>query len=91
MIHFETVWEAAEEIAQKQSMSKNDIFLRLEYELKEYSKLENIPSKEIQTLLKTKKMGEILFMLCYLTKIDNINSYSALQTEININQPTTQS
>ena len=77
--HFEQLWEYAERISQQNTLSKQEIFLKLNEVLSEYNKLDNIPSKDIQNVLKTKQMGEILFLLCHLSRIDNINTFAALQ------------
>jgi len=81
-LHFEQLWEEAERVAEKSPTTRNELFIKLKYELEEYSKLDNIPSKEIQNILKTKKLGEILFKIAELSKVDNINTFAALQLEV---------
>jgi len=83
-ISFSELWEQAEEISKSNATSTKEIFIELEKGIKEYVKLENIPSQDIQNILKTKKFGEILFKLTELSRIDNINSYAALHMEIQI-------
>lgn len=81
-IHFEELWTQAEELSSKAPMSKEEIFIELGEDLIDYAKLDNIPSKDIRGILQTKKIGEILFKLADLSRIDNVNTYAALQLEI---------
>lgn len=80
--HFEQLWEQAEQISIKFPTSREELFMRVKQEIEEYMKLDNIPSKEIQNILKTKKMGEILYRIAELSRIDNINTFAALQLEV---------
>lgn len=89
--HFESLWEEAEKATEKHPTTKNELFVALKQEIDEYAKLENIPSKEIQNILKTKKLGEILFKLTELSRTDNINTYAALQMEVQIAEKINQS
>jgi len=82
--HFEEIWEESEMLSSNNPTDREQLFSNLESDLKEYVKLENIPSQDIQNILKTKKFGEILFKLTELSRIDNINSYAALHMEIQI-------
>jgi hypothetical protein len=81
-LHFEQLWEEAEQVAEKAPTARDELFIKLKYEIEEYAKLDNIPSKEIQNILKTKKLGEILFKIAELSKVDNINTFAALQLEV---------
>lgn len=81
-MHFEELWEEAERVSEKSPIPRDELFIKLKYELEEYAKLDNIPSKEIQNILKTKKLGEILFKIAELSRVDNINTFAALQLEV---------
>ena len=80
--HFEHLWERAEEVSATQYPIKNELFNKLKQDIDDYLKLEDIPSNDIKSTLKTKKMGEILFKLATLSKLDNVNTYAALQLEV---------
>lgn len=80
--HFEELWEEAEKASEKFTINKEVLFNKLAQEIEEYAKLDNIPSKEIQKILKTKKLGEILFKIAELSRIDDINTFVALQLEV---------
>jgi hypothetical protein len=82
MKHFEELWQEAEKASEKQPLTREELFLKLKLEIEEYSKLDNIPSKDIQNILKTKKLGEILFKIAELSRVDNINTFAALQLEV---------
>lgn len=89
MMHFEELWELSEKTSTKLSDTQEEILFKLTQDLKEYEKLNNVPSKEIQNILRTKKLGEILFKITQISRIDNINSYAALHTEIKIAEKST--
>lgn len=80
--HYEQLWEAAEQSSIENTSTKNEILIAIKEELQKYLQIDNIPSKEIQNILKTKKMGEILFKLAQISRIDNINTFAALQMEV---------
>ena len=80
--HFEELWQEAEKASEKLSTVKETLFVKLTQDLEEYAKLDNIPSKEIAKILKTKKLGEILFKIAELSRVDDINTFAALQLEI---------
>lgn len=82
MKHFEELWEDAEKASEKCPTSREELFIKIKSELEEYYKLDNILSKEIQNILKTKKLGEILFKIAELSRVDNINTFAALQLEV---------
>lgn len=82
--HFEELWEDAEKASASRPSNRQELYISLEQEIKEYSKLDSIPSKEIQTILKSKKLGEILFKISELSRLDNINTFAALQLEVQI-------
>lgn len=89
--HFEEIWNKAEELAQQQLNTKDEIYLKIQESIKEYAKFDAIPSEEIKVILKTKKLGEVLFEIAKLTKLDNINSWAALDMEIKITEKSNQS
>lgn len=80
--HFEELWEEAEKASEKLPINRDTLFIKLTQEIEEYAKLDNIPSKEIAKILKTKKLGEILFKIAELSRVDDINTFVALQLEI---------
>jgi hypothetical protein len=82
--HFEEIWEDAEKASTKQPTGREELYIKIEQEMREYAKLDIIPSKEIQNILKTKKLGEILFKISELSRLDNINTFAALQLEVQI-------
>lgn len=82
--HFEELWEDAEKASAKRPTNREELYVKLEHEFKEYAKLDSIPSKEIQSILKSKKLGEILFKVAELSRLDNINTFAALQLEVQI-------
>jgi hypothetical protein len=91
MEHFEDLWTRAEKATEKHPTTREELLIKLEQDLKEYQKLDSIPSPDIQSILKTKKLGELLFKLTEISRVDNINTYAALQMEVQIaeklNQP----
>ncbi len=82
MIHFEELWQNAEKASEKYPTSRDELFIKIKSEIEEYNKLDNILSLDIQNILKTKKMGEILFRIAELSRIDNINTFAALQLQV---------
>lgn len=84
MKHFEEVWTKAEEVSAQDHLSREEIYLKLQDDLREYSKFDAVPSNEIKKILKTKKLGEILFEVTKLSRLDNVNSWAALDMEIRI-------
>ncbi len=82
MKHFEELWEDAEKASEKYPISREELFIKIKSEIEEYYKLDNIISKDIQNILKTKKLGEILFKIAELSRVDNINTFAALQLEV---------
>lgn len=84
VLHYEQVWEQAEQATLKNPMLRSELFIKIKQEIDEYAKLDNIPSKEIQNVLKTKKLGEILFKISELSRVDDINTYAALLMEVQL-------
>ena len=82
--HFEELWQDAENASVKNSLTKEELFMKLDESLKDYAKLDNVPSKDIRNILQTKKLGEILYGLAELSRIDNVNTYAALQLEVQV-------
>lgn len=80
--HFEDLWCNAEAIHAKSPIPRAELYIQLSEDLKEYQKFDAVPSKEIQGILKTKKLGEIIFKLTELSRIDDVNTFTALQLEI---------
>lgn len=81
--HYEDLWSEAEELTKKYpSDNKATLCSNLETAVHEYLKLDNIPSNDIKKALQTKKLGEILFRITELSRLDNINTYEALLLEI---------
>ena len=88
--HFEELWEDAEKASANRPTNRQELYIALEQEIKEYAKLDSIPSKDIQNILKSKKLGEILFKISELSRLDNINTFAALQLEVQIAEKMTQ-
>lgn len=82
--HFEELWEDAEKASANKPTNREELYIKIEQEVKEYAKLDSIPSKEIQSILKSKKLGEILFKIAELSRVDNVNTFAALQLEVQI-------
>lgn len=83
IIHYETLWEDAEKL----SKEENSIFVldNLTNLILEYKDiLESNADEKTKFVFKNRKFGEILFSLCELSKIDNVNTYSALKQEIEL-------
>lgn len=89
--HFEKLWEEAEGLSAKNPLTKDELFIRIGDNFQDYAKLDNIPSKEIQSILKTKKLGEILFKIAELSRVDGINTFAALQLEMQCVEKSNQS
>lgn len=83
-ISFQALWEKAEEVSKKTTSSREELFIKIKLIFDEYMKLDNIPSQEIQKILKKKKFGELLFSFAELSRLDNINVYAVLNTEVQI-------
>ncbi len=84
--HFEELWVEAEEMAMKMPNDRQELFIKVRTDIEEYQKLDKIPSNEIKRTLKTKKLGEILYKIAELSRMDNINTYAALQLEMQHNK-----
>lgn len=81
--HFEDLWNDAEKLsADLNNSSRNDIFPKIKELLDDYVKIDNVPATEIQKVLRQKKIGEILFKLTELSRLDDINTYAALKLEL---------
>ncbi len=78
---FEKLWEDAESISDMSEEARSQLYISLQESITDYKKLDKLPSPEIQDALKTKKLGEIIFQIAELSKIDNINAYKALAIE----------
>ena len=86
-LHFEQIYEQAESIALKSSSKNIDtIIIELTNTLNEYKSFNdsNLPT-ELKQPIKVRKFGELLFLLCELSAVENINSYTALQDQIKNN------
>lgn len=83
-ISFSSLWEKSEKVSGMNQISREELFIKLKMCFEDYAKLENIPSKDIQRILKNKKFGELLFALTELSRIDNVNVYAVLQSEVSI-------
>lgn len=77
--HFEFVWEKGEEISSKVLNNREKIISFLQSKITEYS---NIKENKLQDEIQKRKLGEILFGLTALSKLDNINTFEVLQKEI---------
>lgn len=82
VVHFEELWEEAEKISEGNNSSKLEIYAGLDRLLSDYQNLDKLESLEIRKTLKTKKLGEILFKITELSRIDDVNSYESLKLEI---------
>lgn len=72
-IHFEEVWEHAERTFKLKPLLLEELLNQIGLDLNELKSLEGRLAHE--------KFGEVLFNICGLTMIKNINAYSALQEE----------
>jgi len=86
MEHFETIWQQAEETSKGSFISRVDIYCSIKNIIDEYERLDKIPAPEIQKILRTKKFGELLYKVAELSRIDGVNTFSALKQETAINQ-----
>jgi hypothetical protein len=81
--HYEHIWEEAE----KNSKEENSLFVldNINSLISDYKDISEASTDEkTKSIFKFRKFGEILFALCELSKIDNINVYTALKQEIDI-------
>jgi hypothetical protein len=85
--HFEEVYEEAESLAVRTSSKDIDkIIVELNNILSEYQSFNKaLLPPELKQPMKARKFGEILFKLCEISALDNINAYSSLAEEIKIN------
>ena len=71
--HFENLWEEAELLSL--IAHKDQDFALLKQEVK--NNIDNVENNKSETI------GKILFMMCYMTKIYNIDAYRVLNDELN--------
>ena len=88
IIHFETLYNQAEEVsAQKyKDKSSEEIKKQISELLGSYVESETVGSEEITNSLKNRYLGEIMFLITYLSHKDKINIYSSLKEQIIINK-----
>jgi hypothetical protein len=73
MLHFEDLWNSAEEIASKISSLDAQVAIEnIKKQIDSVPLLKEFPAKQSELI------GEIIFNICYLTYIYNINSADAL-------------
>lgn len=80
--HFEELWRDAEKASEPQLTPRAELFIQLKQAFNDYAQLDAIPSNDIQNVLKTKKLGEVLYRIAELSRVDNINVFAALQMEV---------
>lgn len=81
--HFEVLWEESEKLAEKLhgKTSTEELVKLVSEALTSYVEITKIDSKEISDSLKSKYMGEIVFLLTAVSLRDNINVYAALMEQ----------
>lgn len=84
MLSFSELWEKSEKVSVGVADNKAEILDKVRDACTNYARLGDIPSPELRRILQTKKMGEILFELTKLSRLDNLNTYAALLTEVQI-------
>lgn len=85
-IHFEHLWEAAENLLAEETKDRTapSILTELSAKLSLYQMIENnheLPAEEKQSL-KSHLFGKFLITLAQLSAKDNINTFTALQKAI---------
>lgn len=83
---YQELWLTAEEVSKHSLSSRDNLYSSIKSIMDDYEKLDKIPAPEIAKMLKTKKLGELLFKIAELSRLDDVNVYLALQQEILINQ-----
>ena len=81
-MHFEELWMKSESFSATLAIPRAEVYNSVSERMSEYQKLDNLGSPAIVKSLKTKKLGEILFYLTELARIDDVNSFEALQLEL---------
>jgi hypothetical protein len=86
--HFETLFEEAEILSLQKNKAKStaEIIKEITELFNSYSEADTIDSKEISASLKHRYMGEALFLMTTLSMRDNINTYAALNDQMNLNK-----
>ena len=86
--HFETLWDESEALVSKihEKSSHDDLIKLISNLTNDYKEMHssNLPD-EVKSSLKTRYMGEIIFLLSALSQRDNINVYAALKEELFLN------
>ena len=83
-LHFENLWESAEDLSQKLSSNDSETIINeITLLLTEFTKINNISNADARKFLKIKKVGEVLFKLSDLSRLESINTFEALLMEIN--------
>lgn len=79
--HFETLWEESEKLTENmyKDIPTDKLVEKIAETLASYSEAGQIESKEISDSLKSKLIGEAVFMITAISLRDNINVYAALQ------------
>jgi hypothetical protein len=74
VIHFETIWEEAEQLSVQENINIEEASNSIQKHL-------NLLQTEPPTMSEY-HMGEIIYHLCRISKTFNVNTYSALQKTI---------
>jgi hypothetical protein len=84
--HYETLWESAEQelATQTAKLSTQELINQLILQLTAYQKLdqaEETPA-DLKTGLKTQWFGEVLLSLTQLSYLEQVNTFTALETAL---------
>lgn len=74
VVHFETLWENAELLTAQETISAEEVIKQIEEQLRLL--------QSDSPIMHEYHMGEVIFNLCKVSRILNINTYLALQKTI---------